>query len=316
VLIPILLFILGLVVLSVGAEFLVRGAAGLARSLGVSTFVIGATIIAYGTSAPEFIVSAVASFKGASPIALGNVVGSNLLNTGLILGIVALIAPVVVDRKLVRLEMPLNFALTFLVGAISLGMMIFRWQGGVLLLVFAGYIFVTIRGELAGREKRAANGESSAEGASTADYAKMSLAVVAGIAGLFGGAKVMVDAAVEIATIMGISERVIGLTIVAAGTSLPELAAGVAAAIKGESEMIVGNLIGSNIFNLGLILGSAALIRPITIDQSGGMFDFGFLLLNAVMIMAMIMIRGRVGRVSGTLLCLLYVAFAVALAVL
>ena len=316
------LFCLGLVFLTFSAELLVRGSSDLAALLGVSTFVIGATIVAYGTSMPEFMVSSLASLQGASSIALGNVVGSNLFNTGLILGIAALIYPIAVPdklhKKLSRIETPYNLVLTLIVAVMSLGLVIGRGKGIVLLVFFCAYILIMMRNELADRKLRNQENEhkKKSKRASTKTYILLILAIIIGLVGLLASARVMVEAAIMIAGLMGISERIIGLTIVALGTSLPELAAAVAAARKKETDMVLGNLIGSNLFNLGLILGAAAAIRPISLEPKGQLVDFGFLLVNAGMITLFLISWRKINRLAGCILVGCYGLFALALAVL
>lgn len=312
--IQLLLFILGLAILSGGADLLVRGSSRLAMALGISPFVVGATIVAYGTSMPELMVSSVASFKGASPIALGNVIGSNLFNTGLILGFVAVIFPIHINRKTIRLETPFNIGLTLVLALFFLRSAILPWQGILLLALFACYILVTTKNELANRKKRLDENEEKPEHVSGRKYVLFGFYILLGIAGLFLGAQIMVDAAVDMARAVGISERIIGLTLVAFGTSLPELAASVAAAWKNHSDLVLGNLLGSNIFNLGLILGTSATIRTIPLAGQGNEMDLGFLIINALMIGLFLKTGDRITRTEGTVLMGFYVLFAVALA--
>ena len=311
----ILLFCLGLVILSGGAELLVRGSARLAESLGISPFMVGATIVAYGTSAPEFMVSVVASFKGAPSIALGNVIGSNLINTGLILGIVILISPVLFDRKKIRLELLLNIGLTVAVAIMALHGIIETWMGLVLLGMFGIYIFLTLKREITERSRRIEKEGNPAEGMTARSFAFTSIIVLLGIVGLFYGAKLMVDEAVVIARLLEISERIIGLTLVAIGTSLPEMAAAFAAALKRHSELALGNLLGSNIFNLGLILGAAAAVAPLRLQSSRSMIDFGFLLVNALVIAVFLRTGYRLSKIEGAVLCIMYGLFIACLAV-
>ena len=288
----------------------------MAKLLGVSPFIIGVTIVAYGTSMPEFVVSAFASVEEAGAIALGNVIGSNLFNTGLILGIAALISPIVIRKELLgqvlRLELPLNVALTVFVGAAGAAILIERWMGVALLIVFVLYMFLVLRKEWSQRGQRIKNDEFQKSNIPASKFVLSSTATIFGLAGLLISAKLMVDSAVIIANLMGVSERIIGLTIVALGTSLPEMAAATAAAVKKQSELILGNLVGSNLFNLGLILGAASVIRPIPVE-SGHFFDTGFLMLNAVLITFFIISRKKVSRAEGATLVACYLLFAILL---
>lgn len=312
-LIFLVIFVVGLVFLTFSADLLVRGASELAKLLGVSPFVIGATVVAYGTSMPEFVVSAFASVEDAGAIALGNVIGSNLFNTGLILGMAALISPINIHKKLLRkvlrLELPMNIVLTLIVGAAGIALFIARWNGIVLLIGFSTYIVLVFKQEWASRGRRIEKDEYQKPVKPFSKYMLFGTATIIGLGGLLMAAKLMVDSAIVIASLMGVSERVIGLTIVALGTSLPEMAAAVVAAVKKQSELVLGNLIGSNIFNLGLILGTAAAIRPIPIVSSH-FFDSGFLLVNALMITFFIISRKRVSRPEGALLIGCYFLFA------
>jgi cation:H+ antiporter len=307
----------GLFYLGLSADVLVRGASQFARRLGISPFIIGATIIAYGTSLPEFLVSAIASVRGASPIALGNVIGSNLANTSLILGIAVLIAPIAIDKKVLsslrRVEIPFNLVLTFAAAAMAMGLVFGREKGIVLLAIMVLYLVITTRKALAERSEHLANGEGDLAEDSGSGQAVNILAIIVGLVGLGLSARIMVDSAVVLANLMGVSERFIGLTIVAIGTSLPELAATVAAALKKQTGMVLGNLLGSNLFNIGLVLGSAAVIRPIPLDPTGRLFDFGFLIGNAIALVILLGMKRKIGRKSGLFLVLYYVAFIVLL---
>ena len=303
------LFVVGLVILTAGGEFLVRGSSKLAEAMGISPFIIGATIVAYGTSAPELMVSAIASWQGAASIALGNVVGSNLFNTGLILGIAALISPLYIQRDMIKIEMPFNMGFNILITGLSFLAVIARWHGAVLLILFAGYIFLAIRKEMTDRKTRKEERNPDEPKMSAGQIVLNVVFILLGLVGLFGGAKLMVDAAIIIAREFGISERVIGLTIVALGTSLPELATAVVAALKKHSELVLGNLLGSNIFNLGLILGTASIIRPIPLQGQTSLIDFGFLLVNGIMLMIFLRTGEKIARWEGGILLAFYGLF-------
>jgi cation:H+ antiporter len=295
------LILLGLTLLVVGAEWFVRGAAALARAFGVPQLVIGLTVVAYGTSMPELVVSAVAALEGSSAIALGNVVGSNIANIGLILGITALLSPPVVDGSLVRLELPV-----LAVSALLLPLMLYdgaigRMDAALLLLGAAAFTVFTVR------STREAVGDQGVQpdGEPAAPPPRLALAIVLTVVGLgllIVGGRVFVNAATELATRFGISERVIGLTIVAVGTSLPELAASLVAAYRGFSSIAIGNVLGSNIFNVLFVLGGAGLISPVTGELRALRFDL-FLLL-AFTGVAIVAMRGprRITRTEGALM--------------
>jgi len=251
----------GLMLLVAGAEGLVRGASRIALSFGISPLVVGLTVVAFGTSSPEMAVSVSAVRSGASDIAIGNVVGSNIFNILLILGVCALVVPLVISWRLVRLEVPLMIGVSVLLWVFILDGEIARWEAAIL---FAGVIGYTVWAIRASRKENATAQEMSAPGAEPPDtpspwYINFGYVAV-GLVLLVVGSNWMVGSAVEIAESFGLSELVIGLTIVAAGTSLPELATSVLATIKGERDIAVGNIVGSNIFNILAVLGLSGLV--------------------------------------------------------
>lgn len=301
----------GAVLLYLGAEWLVKGAAGLALALRMAPSVVGATIVAYSTSAPELTVSVAAALDRRSAIALGNVIGSNIANLGLILGVTALIAPPRVGRGLIRRELPALAASAVLPVLLLRGGVISRLEG-VALLLGAGAFSVWML-----RAQRTGNAEpSSAPRAGEPPKRKLALAALAlvGLAALVGGGKVFVDGAVALARAVGMSERTVGLTIVAVGTSLPELAASIVAALRGHSDLAIGNVVGSNIFNVLLILGATAVVHPV--EGSLSALELDLAVLGAMTLAAVIMLRtGRVvRRWEGALLVTGYAVFIVALA--
>lgn len=293
----------GLVLLILGADWLVKGGAGAARRLGVPSLVIGLTLVAFGTSAPELVVSIDAALKGCGGLSLGNVVGSNICNVALILGAAALVAPVTVNRRLYRLDFPLLIAASLAVVAFfEMSGGVSRWQAGVFFAACVGYL---VWNGVAGR---AAGAEEAKEGAKPMGmWAALGLAC-AGIAGLAVGARLLVDSAVETAKLLGVSDAVIGLTVVALGTSLPELATSLTAARKAESDIAMGNVVGSNLLNILGILGVAPLIRPI---EGAGIhaLDLAVMAGLALLLPVMGWRRGRVGRGWGVVLCGVYVGY-------
>ncbi|MEP2580771.1 MAG: calcium/sodium antiporter, partial [Roseibium sp.] len=257
----ILMLVAGLILLVVGAEGLVRGASRIALSAGISPLVVGLTIGAFGTSSPETAVSVSAVRRGASDIAIGNVVGSNIFNILLIVGVCALVLPLVISWRLVRLEVPLMIGMSVLLWVFASDGELDRWEAAIL---FAGVVGYTVWAIRASRKESAAAQKTSAPGAepqATPSPWYVNIAyVVGGLVLLVAGSNWMVDSAVEIAENFGLSELVIGLAIVAAGTSLPELATSVLATIKGERDIAVGNVVGSNIFNVLGVLGLSGLV--------------------------------------------------------
>jgi cation:H+ antiporter len=272
VLLELLFFGLGLVALYFGAEWLVGGSSRLASAYGISPVVVGLTIVSFGTSAPELMVSGLASYRGSGDIAVGNVVGSNVANVALILGLSALIRPIAVKRGLVVRDVPVMILMSVLFVAITVNLGIARWEGLLLIGVFAVYMAYVARGaRLESAEASAIIGTEdlleSLPGGAHRPGRDVVLTIVGTLA-LVIGAQLLVQSAVDIARTLGVSEVIIGLTLVAFGTSVPELAASVVASIRGEAQIVLGNIVGSNIFNITLIIGTAALIRPLPIHPS------------------------------------------------
>lgn len=295
-----------------GAEWLVKGAAGLALALRVAPVVVGATVVAYATSAPELTVSVAAALEGRSAIALGNVIGSNIANLGLILGLTALITPPRVSPGLIRRELPVLLVTTALPALFLLDGVISRLEGLALLLGSAAFSLWMLRSTLTGSAPPPPAPEPSAP----PRQRRAALAAIAalGLVTLMFGGKVFVDGAVALARAAGMSERVVGLTIVAAGTSLPELSASVVAAARGHSDLAVGNVVGSNIFNVLLILGATAVVHPVEGSLSALRLDL--VVLAALTVFASIALRTErvVRRWEGAVLIGGYVAFLALLA--
>ncbi|NEV93337.1 calcium/sodium antiporter [Psychroflexus sp. YR1-1] len=310
-LVEILLVIFGFVLLIFGADALVKGASALARRLNMSDLAIGLTIVAFGTSAPELVVSSVASVQGQSDLILGNVLGSNLFNLMMILGIVGLIKPITVQKSMVWIEIPIS-----LVVIIVLYILSNAWFGSstakvswgdalVLLLLFAGFMYYIYRGLSSETVKKSDDSPPAQDYTTT----KMTLLVVFGLAGLVYGGHLVVSNATDMALEFGISEKVIGLTIVAAGTSLPELVTSIVAALKKNADIAIGNVIGSNIFNVLLIVPVSALIKPIAYNVS---FNFEmYLLVGATLFLFIAMFSGKAKRLDRWEALLLLVGFVV-----
>ena len=297
----------GLALLYCGGEALVRGASALATRLGVSSLAIGLTVVAFGTSAPELVVSLDAALSGANDISIGNVVGSNIANIALILGIASLIRPALVEAKVVRIDAPIMILASLALIAVLANGTMSRLEGALLLSSFVAYTVFTFWE--ARREPPAIREEfaSAAPGAP----AKVSLAtffVVAGLALLVAGGHMLVSAAVALATALGISEAVIGLTIVAVGTSLPEFATSVIAALRGQGDIAVGNVVGSNIFNVLGILGVTAAVCPLNM---GGItwLDLGAMVVLACALSLMLVVSRGLGRTEGVLLLVSFTGY-------
>jgi cation:H+ antiporter len=311
--------VIGLVVLTAGAEVLVRGAVRLAAAAAISPLVIGLTVVAFGTSAPELVVSLQSGLAGQSAIALGNVVGSNIFNVLVILGLSALIVPLRVDQQLVRLDVPLLIAVSLVVYAMALDGRLERFEGGLLVAGLVAYTVWLVR--TSRREKNAqVIGEYEAEFSATAPISPARvlidvLFIAAGLGMLVLGADLFVDAAVAVARGWGLSEQVIGLTLVAAGTSLPEVATSVVAACKGERDIAVGNVVGSNLFNLKAVLGLTALVTPGGLPVGAEMIsqDLPVLVLVAVACLPVFLIGHAIQRWEGGVLLAFYGLYTAAL---
>ena len=262
----VLLLIGGLALIVFGADWLVDGASGIARRFGLSEFVIGLTIVGMGTSAPEMVVSFIGAFQGNADIAIGNVVGSNIMNTLLILGVTALILPMAITPSNWKRDIPMNILITVLLIVLGLEYTIFhigtnglsRWDGGILIALFIGYMILSFKGNKPDEEDSPVKQRS---------IWMCLLLIVAGIAGLAIGGKLFVNNATDLARALGVSDKFIAITILAGGTSMPELATCVVAAAKKKGQLALGNIIGSNVFNILLILGGSALISPLSFDH-------------------------------------------------
>ncbi len=313
-LLTLILFIIGLVILIAGAELLVRGASRLAVGFGISPLIVGLTVVAFGTSAPELAVSLGSALSGQADIALGNVVGSNIFNVLFILGLSALIGTLVVAQQLIRLDVPLMIGVSFLPLLLGLDGKIGRLDG---ILLFAGilaYILFAVRQSR--KETASIQAEYSAEFGANVRLEGSQLVrnigfVVIGLALLVLGARWLVDGAVSIARALGLSELIIGLTIVAAGTSLPEVATSVIASLRGERDIAVGNVVGSNLFNILAVLGLTAAVAPAGVNVSGAAlrFDIPFMIAVALACLPIFFTGYRIARWEGALFLAYYAAY-------
>jgi cation:H+ antiporter len=313
-------FILGLIALIVGAELLVRGASKLALSFGISPLVVGLTVVAFGTSSPELAVSVQSTWSGQMDLALGNVVGSNIFNVLFILGLSALVTPLLVHQQLIRQEVPIMLGVSLLLWALAADGGIGRWEGLMLVTFLAGYTFLLVRQSR--REAAAVQAEVNIEYTEAFDgpakgwdahWGVQVLLILGGLALLVLGANWLVEAAVGFARELGVSELVIGLTIVAAGTSLPEVATSILAAIRGERDIAVGNVVGSNIFNILGVLGISALVAPSALAVAPAMLAFDLPVMVAVALACLpIFFTGNlIARWEGGLFFAYYLAYTV-----
>ncbi len=305
--IQILYLIGGLLLILLGANSLVDGSSSIAKRFGLSEFVIGLTIVGIGTSTPEMVVSFMSAIQGNADMAVGNIVGSNIFNALMIIGVTALVSPLAITKSNLKRDLPLNILVTALLIILGMNSTIFgkgqnllcRIDGAILLALFAWYMWKSFKGD---------NQENSDEESSIKQYniAISVLLILAGLAGLVIGGRLFVNSATELARMFGVSDKFIAITIMAAGTSMPELATCVVAALKGRGQLALGNVIGSNISNILLILGGAAMIHPLSM---GGMtfVDLGVLSLSALFLTACAFMfkKNQIDRYEGTILLLM-----------
>lgn len=310
-LIECLLLIAGLALVVLGADFLVDGASSIAKKFGVSDFVIGLTIVGMGTSAPEMVVSFIGALQGNGDIAIGNVIGSNIFNVFMILGATALILPMDITPMNRKKDIPLNIAITLIFIALGMSRTLFgigddvlgRLDGAILLVLFAAYIYMCFRFDTA-------NQSENNENEKVIKPALAAVLIVAGLAGLVFGGRMFVNSATSIAKMLNVSDKLIAITILAGGTSMPELVTCIVAAFKKKGQLALGNILGSNVFNILLILGGSALIHPLSMAGMSYV-DLGALLLSALVIWASIHTnkKNQLDRADGLLLLILEAAY-------
>ncbi len=316
-----LLLLVGLVLLAVCAEMLTRGSAALAARFSVPEFVVGLTVVAIGTSMPELTVSVMSAVGGNGSMSIGNVTGSNLFNTLVILGVCALIRPLLFTRENIRRDIPICIGASLVLAAVIFGSRavsggeggIGRAAGAAMLLSYVGVIVYSIRSARHDMpDAQADGGAGDAAAAKPMPWAAIGLLIAVGLVGLIGGGKLCLSSASAIARAWGVSESVIAITVVAAGTSLPELASSVSAVASGKFSMAVGNIIGSNIFNILFILGSAATIHPLTASAIGPL-DIWMVLGSAVLLLVSALVIGvrRITRADGLAYLAIYVGYVI-----
>ena len=301
------LLIAGLAMILFGANWLVNGSSSIAKRFGISEFVIGLTIVGIGTSSPEMVVSFLSSLQGKADMAIGNIAGSNIFNTLLILGITALISPLTITKSNLKRDIPLNIIVTIILILLGMNFTIFgagkdqlcRIDGAILLVIFVLYLWSSFKSDSSDEE----NGGEGIKEYST--FMSISM-VAAGLAALIFGGKLFVNSATELAKMFGVSDKFIAITVMAAGTSMPELATCVVAALKGRGQLALGNVLGSNIFNILLILGGSALIHPLSFASMTAV-DLGIVLLCTVFILlsAFLFKKKELDRVEGALFILM-----------
>ena len=311
ILIQIVILLLGLILILGGANYLVEGSSSIAKRFGISEFVIGLTIVGIGTSAPEMVVSFLSSLKGNADMAIGNIIGSNIFNTMMILGITALISPLIITKNNLKRDIPLNIGVTVILILMGMSFTFFkignsdqleRVEGAVLLLIFSWYLWRSFKNDSSDPQ----NPDETEENTGNRNIPISVIMIAGGLAGLIFGGRLFVDSATAIAKIFGVSDKFIAITVMAAGTSMPELATCIVAALKGKGQLALGNILGSNISNILLILGGAALINPLSF---AGMtyVDLGAVLISAIFIYlsALLFRKNSLDRVEGVLLLLM-----------
>ncbi len=309
--------IAGFVLLLVGAEILVKGASRIAAAIGISSLVIGLTVVSFGTSSPELSVSIISSLNGTADIALGNVIGSNIFNILFILGIAALIVPLVVAQQLIRLDVPIMICASLLVLLFSFNGVVSPWEGMILIALGIAYTaFVVYLSKRETNKKVIREYKEEFEEKAGKKPGGLLLSVffiVAGLALLILGSRWLVDSAVQIATSFGVSDLVIGLTIIAVGTSLPEVATSVIASLRGERDIAVGNVVGSNIFNIFIILGTTAVIGKGGVEVSGSAlrFDIPVMIAAALACLPVFFTGKKLARWEGGVFLAYYIAYTV-----
>ncbi len=311
-----LFLILGLVILTVGAELLTKGCVGMAARFRVPEFIVGLTVMAVGTSMPELTVSVMSALKGSTDMAIGNVTGSNLFNTLIILGICSMVRPMVFTKENIRRDIPICIGASVLLVlfALYVGQGISRWQGAIMLALYVAVIWYSIRSAKKDTPDLDAGTDDGQSAQTSMGWGSVIIYIIVGLAGLIYGGNTCLESATAIARAWGVSEAVIAITIVAAGTSLPELASSLSAIANGKLSLALGNVIGSNVANILLILGTSGLIKPLTLGDISPL-DIWMVLGSAVLLLISALAIGqrRITRVEGALYLAIYVGYVVLL---
>lgn len=306
-----LIFILiGFALLILGADLLVKGSVGIANKLKIPAFIVGLTIVAFGTSAPEFVVSITSATKGAAGIALGNAVGSNIANILLILGATAMLCPIAINRKIFMRDFGFLMLVSLVFVIFSLFGVITFWMGATLLLMLAGFIYYNYKNAQTSEKETKDEEETKSPVANKSWFIVTSLTIV-GLGSIIYGADLLVDGAIDIARLFGVSEEIIGLTIIAFGTSLPELATSVVAALRKQSDLAISNVIGSNIWNILFIVGTAASIVDVEVSKQFMHYDIWVMLFATMALLPVVWKRNLISRSAGTIFVVVYIAYII-----
>ena len=302
-----LLFItLGFVLLVGGADYLVKGAVAIANKLKIPPLIVGLTIVAFGTSTPEFVVSIKASLNGAAGIAIGNVVGSNIANILLILGMAAMIYPLKCNRKTFLRDYKFLLFVSVLFAVLALSGIFVRWHGVLMLAILVGFIYFNYKNSRTGEVP-----EDAFSPLASKNWWVVTGVTLFGLIGIMYGADLLVKGAVDIARILGVSEEIIGLTIIAVGTSLPELATTVVAAVKKQNGVALGNIVGSNIWNIVFIIGLTSTIVDVNVPKQFLVYDIWVMMLATVLLLPTMLTQAKLSRSEGLVFLVLYVAYVV-----
>jgi cation:H+ antiporter len=307
----ILFFIAGLILLIAGADLLVRGASTLAARLGMTSLIIGLTVVSFGTSAPELAISLQSGIAGEDALLLGNVIGSNIFNVLFILGLSALITPLVVSKNLIRLDVPLMIGVSILLYFFAWDGLISQLEGGILFLLLITYLIYLIYETKRTKDERSPTVDANINFTFKRHWFWDGLFIISGLVLLVFGSRWLVDGAVKFAEYMGVSSLVIGLTVVALGTSLPEVATSILASIKGERDLAVGNIVGSNLFNIMCIIGLTAIVLPkgISVQPAVIGFDLPVMIAAAIVCLPIFFTGNVISRWEGAIFLGYYIAF-------
>ena len=310
-----IILLIGFALLIKGADIFVDGASSVAKKIGIPPVIVGLTIVSIGTSAPELAVSLISALKGNNNIAIGNVIGSNIFNTLMVLGVTTIVLPIIIHKEKVKIDFIINIIATILLFILtfdsifgSSSNILSRFDGLILVILCISYMILLVM-----KAKKTEMPKPTEEEMNINVFTKIILIIIGAI-GIVVGGQLVVDSASNIASSLGMSEKLVGLTIVAMGTSLPELVTSVVAAVKGENEIALGNVLGSNIFNILLILGTSSLISPIIVE-SGLVIDFSFLVIITILLYILVFLNKesekKLTKVEGALLVALYVGYMI-----
>ena len=301
--------VLGLILLVFGGEVLVRHSSALAIKAEVPPLIVGLTVVSIGTSSPELFASLQAVYDGVDGIAVGNVIGSNIANLGLALGLTTMIAPMVVDARVLKVDLPLMVIVTVLFGVLAYNGSFSRIDGAILISGLVAYLWFQVRRAKAIKDESAIEDVKESHLIAKKSYGYLITCIVVGCVLLYVGSEAFIEGASKVMVSLGVSELVIGVTVVAFGTSVPEIVASVMAALKKEGDLGIGNLVGSNIMNILLVLGGASLGREMEVESTVLTFDFPFMLGTAALLYPILKIGNGISRIEGAIYVACYVAF-------